>query len=428
MKSFSKSIQSLCIATTLLVPLTAKCDIFVLKDGTRLKGKIIDQTYEYYTLKYEVIENVLREKKVLVKDVVEIIKDDASIKDYKRIKKLFPTSDFLSLKDYETIKKKYFIKFYTDHPRSKHKGEVEKLQKQLDKEYKTLKDGGAKIDGELLSKGNIDANKYEVEAILLLKELEHDIKAKKHISALRIFEKLERNYKHTRPFPNAVIAIQEILPEFIISVTELSDSVDDELKKKEKYIDRLPSREKKRITDLLAKEVIDYQTSLLNAKEVLKTKWLPLNKYEKAPIDVVLKFAISEQKRIEKLSEQKFEDGGKIYRMILAAIESKDPDSGTKLLSQFQRMSPPESYLVELKEGILATKGEAEARKEREKQAALEAYKAKAAAAAAKRKAEREEAAKKKKKEDSSLEDKALKKLNIDKQKKLLKEAEELTK
>ncbi len=419
MKSLSKSLQTLCVTTSLMIPFTAKSDIFIMKDGTQIKGNITKQTYEYYTLKYEIAENVLGEKKVLIKEVVNIIKDDISMKDFQRIKKLFPTSDFWTLADYEMIKKKYFDEFYAKYPRSKNTDDVKMLQKKIDKEYETIKNGGVKIDGDLLNKGQIDANKYEVESILLLRQLENNIEKNKYITAFRIFDEMEKYYKHTRPFPKAIDAVQKILPEFIISLTELSDSVEIEAMKKKKYIDRLPSTEKKRITDLLNKEVIDYQASLLDAEEELQTKWLPLNKYEKEPIDLVLKHAQSELKRMEKFSENEYQDGGKIYRDILAAIGSKDPDAGTKHLSVFQRLNPPISYLNDLKIAVLATKDEATARQERERLALTEQAKAEAA----KKQAERE-VLKNKKKNDTSAGDRIKKKLNINKKEKALIEAE----
>ncbi len=419
-----KSIQRLCFASAFLLPITAKCDVFVLKDGTRLTGKIMKQTYEFYTLKVEIAENVLGEKKVLVKDVVEIIKDDASLKELKLIEKLFPTSDFLSIEDYERIKIQYFGKFHTNHPRSKYLKQVKKLEQQLDNEYETLKNGGAKIDGDLLSKDQIDANKYEVEAILLLHQLEHDIQKNRIISALRGFETLEKEYLHTRPYPKAADIVKGILPNFITDLTELSHGVEEEAEKKRKYIDRLSSAESKRITDLLTRDETEYQTSLSNAKDVLKTKWLPLNKYEIVPIEEVIKNAQSELSRLEKLPMDKFEDGGKLYRDILASIDDKDYDLASKQLNVFSRMKPPESYINELKIDILDIKDAAEALKERERQAAIKEAVAVKAADALKKKEEREA----KKNKGKSAEDKIKKKLNIDKKQKLLKEAEELTK
>lgn len=242
---------------------------------------------------------------------------------------------------------------------------------------------------------------------------------------LRNFEILEANYTHTRPFPKALGVVKKLLPSFINDLNKLSTNVEKEIAKKEKYINRLPSVEQKRIINLLEKDDADYQASLLNAKERLKTKWLPLNKYQKEPIDSVIKTAITEQQRYEKFSLEKYQDGGKLYRDILKSIYDKDFDTGSKQLDAFKQLHPPESYLNMLKVEILAIKDAAQARKERERQAEQEATKAKAIEKAAQMKAEREA---KKNKKKGTTEDKVKKKLNIKSKEDLLKEIEKETK
>jgi len=93
MKSFFTYIPTLVLSTSFLTTLSTQAETFVLKDGTRIKGKIVSQTYEHYNLKVEVVENVLDNKQILVSDVVEIIRDDKSLKSFNKIKSLFPIKE-----------------------------------------------------------------------------------------------------------------------------------------------------------------------------------------------------------------------------------------------------------------------------------------------------------------------------------------------
>lgn len=427
MNFFPQSFKVAFLSTLWLSPSIALSDTFVMSDGKELKGTILKQTYEHYFLKIEIAENVLGEKKVLKKDVKTIIPEDKSEKAFQKIKALMPIQDLMKASDYDKIHSKYFKSFLNDFPESKHLDEVIAIEEQFNEEREIITNGGLKISGKLLNQQQINANRYEVMAIVEFQNIKRYVKTGKYLSAMRTFEKMEANYKQTRPFREAVKSIRSALPKLRAAVNTLHEGVDQQIKQRDNHLAALPSDQIKRIKDLLTEEDAEYHRILADAK-AQKTKWLPLNKYVKEPLATVLKNIDSEDKRLETISNKELKDAGKIYRDILQSISAKDHEKSTTLLKDFTSAKPRESYITALKIEILAIQNEAQAKIAREQ----EALRIKKEQEAIERKKKAEEAALKKaeekmnKNKGKKWNEKLKNKFNINKKEQELKDAEKL--
>ncbi|HVJ47252.1 MAG TPA: hypothetical protein VM511_12740, partial [Luteolibacter sp.] len=140
-------IRSLLIPVSCLsLAVPAWADTFVLKDGSRLEGRILSETADFYQLEVLVGKSIKDEKKVAKADVAEIIAVDPSEKDFEKIKALSPVPDFSSADEYAR-RVTLVAKFIADHPKGSKISDAQALLATLKSEAEVISGGGIKMDG-----------------------------------------------------------------------------------------------------------------------------------------------------------------------------------------------------------------------------------------------------------------------------------------
>lgn len=350
MKLRKKIISALTpLSLFILVNSPASADVFLMKDGTSVNGSIISETYDSYLLRAEVSNNVYGEKKVLKSNVAQITKTDLSIAAYKKLTSILPTRDLMNTKDYELLVKSKLEPFLKKYPSSAHFKDAENILNTIKKEYYTIKSGGIKLNGKLLTKEQIEVNKYDVQASVGQHDFMTYAHKKQYRAALSTLERLEDNYPDTKQCRKAQKAALIILPRYEEKLQKLYENVDTLMEKRNRALDSMTPGDKNRTKKIFAYEEQQYQKLLdLAAANKKKTKWLPINQYFKEPIQNNLKMVANEIKRINIASEKPTIDVGKLYRNTHTALDAGDYKLAKESFDKFKRSKPPEELVNEL--------------------------------------------------------------------------------
>ncbi len=345
------------LSLLILVNSTANADTFQMKDGTTINGSIIKETNDSYLLRAEVSNNVFAEKKVLKSKVVQIIKTDPSIAAFEKLTSILPTPDLLSAKDYELLVKSKVEPFIKKYPSSPHFKDAEKILSTLKNEYHTIRSGGFKLYGKLLTPQQIEADKYNIQASVGLHMFIKYAQKKQYRAALSTLERLEDDYPDTKQIRKAQKAALTILPRYEEKLQKLYDNFDTLIEKRKRALDGMTPGDSSRTKKIFAYEEQQYLNLLDLATTTRKrTKWLPINKYFKEPIEKNLKMVESELKRINIASEKPAMDVAKFYRATYAALESGDYMLAKEHFDKFKRGKPPEELVNELEPRLIDAK------------------------------------------------------------------------
>lgn len=198
------AVASVTIATSLLA------DTVVLKDGTKIEGKITSETDTSLTIETRAggVVDEQTVKKDEVQSVSKATADElayASLKNIKLGANSFPTS---SQYDNYVRALKAFV---SQHPDSKHKAEIEKLAADFEAEQKRVADGEVKMDGKWISKTEVQRERYQINGMVAFNYMKEQAARNDLTGAMNTFDILRKQYPGSRGFIEAAESAKRIV-------------------------------------------------------------------------------------------------------------------------------------------------------------------------------------------------------------------------
>ncbi|NNC89820.1 MAG: hypothetical protein HKN82_15290 [Akkermansiaceae bacterium] len=386
------AIISLLLLTALL---PVRADTIILKDGTKYEGKILSEDETSYEMQVQITASIKDVKRIPKADVETARKSTPDDKAFEAISKILPVPDRQSVTRYDELIKGQVQPFLKAHPTSKHKLKAQNILATLEKERARVAAGDLKLGGEWVSAEERLKNLYEIDAGIAFGAMETAAEAGNFKEALRAFEKIESTFAATSYYERAVELAGKVLRSYAPVVAASLARVDSELARRKMELERLPAAQRKAAMDEIESNDAAYLALVEREKSELKTRWLTLDTYQKAPLQVVQNNIKSVLANLEKIDFEEQVDGGPIYEKAWSAASSGDAERTKELIAELKDAKVPAEYvakiearLAEVEAANAAAAEEAEAAKkaalaaEAEKMAAEAAEKAAAQAAA----------------------------------------------
>jgi TolA-binding protein len=172
---------------------------------------------------------------------------------------------------------------------------------------------------------------------------------KQYRAALSTLERLEHGYPDTTQCRKSQKIALIILPRYDEKLQKLLGNVDTLMEKRNRALDGMNFSDRNRTKKIFDYEDRRYQNLLnLATANGKRTKWLPISKYFKEPIENNLKLVHNEIKRINIASQKPTMKVGKLYRETYSALEDGDYQLAKGSFDQFKRAKPPEELVNEL--------------------------------------------------------------------------------
>lgn len=328
--------------------LSASADTFNLKDGSTIEGDIALKSSDSYTLLVEVQKGVRDEVIVKKTDILSISKEDLSLEPFKALPKLIPTADLLDVVDYQFILDKKVSPFLKKYPESGKLADAKKIEAVLLAEMEQVKNGSIKVDGKWLTTEELEQNKYEFEAQTKARKVKKYANKGDFGMALTALSKMEKEYKNTKPYHEALDMSLRFLPIYQAQAQKVADNAEKLIKKRDLSLERLASSDLSRVKRILAANEAAYQAQIVEAKKS-GSKWLPLNRFHEDSAKSVLQLIERETVRLRKIADTDYVDGGALYRNILEALDKNELDEAKDELRNFSRVRPPKVHSEYLK-------------------------------------------------------------------------------
>jgi len=373
------------IAAILTGSLTA--DTIKLKSGKEYQGSIISEDDQSYLFKIIVSNSITDERRIPKDKISEIIPDAKDASDFKTVQSLVPTPDMLPEKSYKRriAKASEFLKKY---PKSKQRKKVTATLEILKKEHQVIAAGGIKLDGQLISCSDIEANAYDIDARIIISKAKAFANNHQYHLALRQWEKIKKDYPHSLSYKENIPSVPRLLKAYQTELQHHLDTLDDRLKKREAVLASLEENDRERTLKILDEKKTLYESILAREKGTLKTKWLTIDPFNKQAITSNLSSVKSALQNLKNTKTAEIKLAGPDLRGAWSALAKGDLEDANKHIQSLGSLRIPVKYIDPLKEQLT----DQQTSKTAEKKAAEEA----AATKAAEEKATQEAAAKKK--------------------------------
>ncbi len=323
---------------------SASADIFVLKDGTRLEGKILSETADTYHLEVQVTKSIRDEKKVAKSDVEKIEAEQLDLKAFEKIKTVVPTPDLLPNEEYDkrilTV-----ATFLKDFPKSPLAKEANEILSTLKSEGSVVIGGGMKLGGKMITAAEYKADAYDLDARILELRIREAVAAGNYVGALRGLERMEQEYTSTKSRKALLPLRLQVLKTYGAQIDEQLADLERGEAERTANLARMSQEDRNRAQRGLAEDLEEAEARY-QAEKSAEQRWITTSPVHKGTL-IYAKDTVSQA-----LSDEPLElttDGGKIYRDSLKKIqENSDEDKIRDAMMHATDITMPKKYMDNL--------------------------------------------------------------------------------
>jgi len=323
----------------------AAADTLILKDGSRMEGKIISENDEFYFLEIQVTETIKDERKVEKKEVAEVDRIPADIAEFAELKDLVPAPDLLDEEDYKKRIKK-LKEFLRKFPASSKNQSVLEMQDTLIDEFGTIKRGGLKLKGEMITREQYEANAYEYDALVSESQIMDAISGRNFIGAVRSFAEYDQKFEHAAGRDQLAAQMIKVLTVFGSSLEQSSSGYEARVKSREKGLAQMSPEDRVSTSRAISEKfaLIDAQFQQEKADKIalVTPHFLHQDSLREA-----IRQVSSEMRRIEASGKKRKADKSpeETYRKVWEQLPSATDEEKKEIFGSLKNQALPEEYM-----------------------------------------------------------------------------------
>lgn len=333
---------------------TAMGDTIRMKDGTVYEGKVLkdDVVGGTYTVEIQITKSIKDEKVLQRADVDKIEREQEDVKAFEGLDKLIPAPDLLTAADYDSRLGKLY-EFLKLHAKSSLAPKAKEIAATLEKERDAVAAGGVKIDGTLVPAGERQANAFEIDARIVAAAVKSNADSGHWAAALRKFAELEKEYISSQAFRETLPLAKQIITRYRADAKEVLAGYDKRVKDRQIGLDRMTADDRASTQRAIAEQDAAEKAHFEEEKKA-NIKWVTPNPFIKTSLEEAIRYADSEEKRLENIKIESLPNGGQAWRDAWTAIHSGDAKEASAALSAVSSARLPQRYLTTLDDAAKA--------------------------------------------------------------------------
>ncbi|MFU8894185.1 MAG: PTPDL family protein [Luteolibacter sp.] len=327
---------------------TAAADLFHLKDGRTLEGRILSENEDSYLLEVLVARGIRDETTVDKKDVVRIEREEPDQREITELRTLLPIPDLLPPEEYglriETIRQ--FIETYPD---SAFIEEAKQLLEEHLGEAQSIEAGGIKLDGKIIQPHERIADKYHIDSRIAEAEVRRLAQSSSRLIALRAFKTFESEFSGSEAWHSLLPFIRQLASAQRAHAQELLAGFDDRIARQESGLSRMSPEERQ--TSLRAIAERDTANRQRHEEErAMRDLWPSVSQDYKPSLEDTIRFADQEIRRLSAASSQPLRQPtpSQVWRNSVAEMGSGDVNRVRAAIQAARSARMPQRYLDEL--------------------------------------------------------------------------------
>jgi|GEM_PF-981340 len=327
------------------LPLVANAETFVLKDGKRLEGRIVEETATDYLVEIQVTPTIKDQRRVSKQDVSSVLRPDPATGAFDEIQKATPVPDNSSVEQYDALLDTKILPFLKNFPKSPKAKEVAQLREEVTLERNLVASGGIKLNGSTYSAADREANAFDIDAWLTASDIRAKAQRGEFTGALRAFETFERDFSSSTHYRETAQLTERILGSYREGIQQDLVELDSRVAARALGLTRIPVEEQRRSQYLIDEENKSY-LALVEREKAGKTQWPSLNPYHPEPMRATLATIAANLTRLKATDLDEIIDGGMAFRSAWRnASQPTEEEEFKTVLANLRAAKVPERYI-----------------------------------------------------------------------------------
>lgn len=328
-------------------------DVFILKDGTKLEGMILQETPDSYLIEINISKSIKDERLVTKADVLKIDREKPDLVAFKKIEGLYPAPDLLTAPQYEeriTAVQAYLKEF----PQGEKSNQAKLMLKTLQDESIKVAEGGIKLDGEITTVDEYSANAYELDARIAVVKIRKSTDAGNWLAALREFSDFDKDFAGSPSHESLRPLIRQVIATYRDQTATLLNSLDARQKARLAGLEQMTLSDRSNSERALAEEAVNLEARYQKEKTATY-RWPTPHPFHKSSLEDTVRLAEAELLRLQSPSNNQTGDSAQAFRDAWLAVHSGDQESRKKALEIAGAAKLPPRYLQILEAAIVAS-------------------------------------------------------------------------
>lgn len=317
---------SLCLLA-LAFPATA-AETFIMKDGSKLLGKIVSEDATTYHLEVEFSKTIKDERIIAKADVVKIEHNIPEQNDFSAISGLTPVPDFQTAEDYAK-QIRIVEKYIAGHRMTAKSKDAEAILSTLKAEANEILAGGIKLNGRIIPPVEYRNNAYDFDARIQELKIRKLVKESKILPALRVFSEFQNDFRNTSAFIDLAPLMHRVITAYLAEAGSSLSTYETRVKERKTGLDRMTAADRRNTETAIREENAELEKRLRSEKDA-KLAWVTLHPFCKPALDDTITCGKQELSRLASVKSAPFVDGGKIFRDAMSLIQGKGDDANAK--------------------------------------------------------------------------------------------------
>lgn len=308
-----------------LLPCEVFADVFVLKSGKEIEGRLLAEDENVYRVEVKVSASIKDERLIPKGDVRELRRDNAANDDFAKISKLVPAPDLLGSRDYER-RIREVEKFLSIRPAPVESDQAREILAALKREAGEVLGGALKIHGKLVNADDYRQDAYDMDARVAEIRIRRMVEAGAYMEALRAYEIFERDFSKSEVSRNVTPLMKQVVRAHVSELDDMLMTLDARMRERDIGLQRMSAIARRDAELAIANEAAELEV-INKAEKAAKAGWLTVDPFLRKSIEEGLSHARKEEARFAALGLQKPADGGRIFRDALRLVQSSDKNS-----------------------------------------------------------------------------------------------------
>jgi hypothetical protein len=189
----------------LLIPWTGSllADSVILKDGSEIKGTIIEEGPNGVTIEYQATPTIKDQRVIAQAEIARVEKNTPDQKEFQELGSLETPATVTDASYYDPLIDK-LTKFIQKYPDSALNPQASERLKTLTDEREKVQKGDRRIDSVWHPASELREDPYQAEALVKFSYLKAEAASNNAVSALKTYELIEKSYPGAAVIPDAV--------------------------------------------------------------------------------------------------------------------------------------------------------------------------------------------------------------------------------
>lgn len=286
-------------------------DTVFLKDGTQLKGEIIEDGPTGVTIEYFATPTIKDQRTVAKADVDRVEKNTPDQKDFKELGSLDTPATVTDTSFYDPLIDRKLPEFIAKYPNSALNSDACERLKTLTEERDRVQKGDRRLDSVWISASEIAADPYQTGALVkftYIKAAAASNNPNSSVEALKGYELLEKTYPGSAVMPDAVTLALQQLQRLQSQLAAAKANGEVELKNFSNAIASVRADEAKNMKDAMAQYENNAKASMTSATAD-GSKFFPIFQKSKESIATLQALILAERARLSQIPLSTMREG-----------------------------------------------------------------------------------------------------------------------